>query len=205
MALKNLTPYQGQIDRAARATAHGHRSAVIWLTGLSGAGKSTLAHALESRLFREGCKVYVLDGDNVRHGLCADLGFSLPDRSENIRRVGEAAKLFVDAGLIVIAAFISPLRADRDAVRAKFAEGDFLEVFCSASLPVCEGRDVKGLYQKARSGEVPEFTGVTSPYEVPECPEHVARTGDKPLNNCVDELVAMLGDRGIVSNECLRS
>jgi adenylylsulfate kinase len=204
MTQRNLTPYQSQIDRAARASAYGHRSAVIWLTGLSGAGKSTLAHALEHRLHRGGCKVYVLDGDNVRHGLCADLGFSLPDRSENIRRVGEAARLFVDAGLIVITAFISPLRADRDAVRAKFAEGDFLEVFCSASLPVCEERDVKGLYQRARSGEVPDFTGVSSPYEEPESPEHVAGTGDKPLRDCVNELVEMLEGRGIVSTETLR-
>ena len=171
---------------------------MLWFTGLSGAGKSTLAHALEQRLHHFGCSTYVLDGDNVRDGLCSDLGFNLDDRTENIRRVGEAARLFMDAGILVITAFISPLRKDREAVRSKFEEGDFMEIHCSAALSVCEGRDVKGLYRRAREGEVSEFTGISSPYEAPEAPEYVADTGSLSLEACVDGIVSMLWARGIL-------
>lgn len=195
---RNLTPQAGLISRQDREKAQGHRGAVLWLTGLSGAGKSTLAHALEQRLHTDGFRTYVLDGDNVRDGLCSDLGFSLTDRTENIRRVGEAAKLFMDAGVLVITAFISPLRMDREEVRAKFDVGDFLEIHCAASLTVCEARDVKGLYRRARLGELSDFTGISSPYEPPLAPEHVAETGATTLESCVEDIVQMLVARGIL-------
>jgi len=197
---RNLTRHEGLVTRKHREQAQGHKSAVLWLTGLSGAGKSTLGHALEQRLFANGCRTYVMDGDNVRHGLCSYLGFSLDDRSENIRRIGESAKLFMDAGVIVITAFISPLRADRDRVRAMFSEGEFFEIYCAAPLAVCEGRDVKGLYKKARSGEVSEFTGISSPYESPLAPEFVAETGSLSLEACVDGIVDLLKRKQILGN-----
>ncbi len=138
------------------------------LPGLSGSGKSTLAHAVEETLHQQGCHTFVLDGDNVRHGLCGDLGFSSKDREENIRRIGEMAKLFMEAGVIVLTAFISPYRADRERVRGIVEHGDFIEIYCDASIEVCEARDVKGMYKKARAGLIPEFTGISSPYEVPK-------------------------------------
>jgi adenylylsulfate kinase len=196
--LRNLTPQAGLVSREDRERTQSHKGAVLWLTGLSGAGKSTLAHALEQRLHQGGCRTYVLDGDNVRDGLCSDLGFSLEHRSENIRRVGEAAKLFMEAGILVITAFISPLRKDREAVRAQFAPGDFLEIYCAAPLDVCERRDVKGLYRRARAGELLEFTGISSPYESPGAPEHVAETGARPLDQCVEGIVGMLRARAIL-------
>lgn len=198
--LRNLTPQKGFVFRADRERQRGHRAAVIWLTGLSGAGKSTIAHALEQRLHHGGYCCYVLDGDNVRDGLCSDLGFNLEDRTENIRRVGEAAKLFMDAGVLVITAFISPLRKDRDAVRAKFEAGDFIEVYCAASLSVCEHRDVKGLYRRAREGKVREFTGISSPYEAPVSPECVVDTGSLSLEVCVDGIMSVLAGRGILGD-----
>ena len=196
--LRNLTPQAGLVSRQDRERSQRHKGAVLWLTGLSGAGKSTLAHALEQRLHEDGCRTYVLDGDNVRDGLCSDLGFSLEHRSENIRRVGEAAKLFMDAGILVITAFISPLRKDRETVRSQFAPGDFIEIYCAAPLDVCERRDVKGLYRRARAGELAEFTGISSPYESPRTPEHVAETGILPLTQCVEGIVGMLADRKIL-------
>ena len=202
---KNIILHEGFVTREQREQAQGHKSAVLWLTGLSGAGKSTLGYALEQRLFAEGCRTYVMDGDNVRHGLCSDLGFSLDDRRENIRRIGESAKLFMDAGVIVITAFISPLRVDRDRVRALFSDGEFFEIYCAASLAVCEGRDVKGLYKKARSGEVSEFTGISSPYESPLAPEFVAETESLSLEACVDGIVNLLRRRQILGNALNRT
>ena len=166
-ASTNIAWHHASVDRNARAEQRGHRSAILWFTGLSGAGKSTLANAVNQALFERGLATYVLDGDNIRHGLCKDLGFSDADREENIRRIGEVAKLFLDSGVIVLTAFVSPFRADRDKARALVEDGDFLEIFCSADLSVCEERDTKGLYAKARAGEIKEFTGISSPYEAP--------------------------------------
>lgn len=193
---KNISWHEGDIERADRENAHGHRGAIMWFTGLSGSGKSTLARALEKALFERGCRVYVLDGDNVRHGLNRDLGFSPEDRTENIRRIGEVARLFVDSGALVLTAFISPYREDRDAVRALGDDGDFIEVHVDCALGVCEERDPKGLYQKARSGEIPNFTGISAPYEAPEDPEVVVRTDRDSLEDCVDQLVDYLQQEG---------
>ena len=194
----NIVWHQASVNRDARAEQRGHRSAILWFTGLSGAGKSTLANAVNQALFERGLATYVLDGDNVRHGLCRDLGFSDADREENIRRIGEVAKLFLDSGVIVLTAFVSPFRADRDKARALVGEGDFLEIFCSADLSVCEERDTKGLYAKARAGEIKEFTGISSPYEAPEHPELSVDTGAGELETCVNEVVAALVSRGII-------
>ncbi|MDF5425985.1 adenylyl-sulfate kinase, partial [Vibrio parahaemolyticus] len=162
------------------------KPAVLWFTGLSGAGKSTVAGALENRLAALGYHTYLLDGDNVRHGLCSDLGFSEQDRRENIRRIGELAKLMADAGLIVLSAFISPHRAERKLVRDLLPEGEFIEVYVNASLEVCEGRDPKGLYRKARAGEIPNFTGIDSEYQAPENPEIDLPAGEKSVDELVD-------------------
>lgn len=172
----NITLSQGLVPRERRVAALGQRGATLWLTGLSGAGKSTIAHALEAALIERGRTAYVLDGDNLRYGLNSDLGFSPEDRAENIRRVGEVARLFVDANLFAITAFISPYRADRARVRALHAPGDFIEIFVNCSIEECERRDTKGLYAKARRGEVAEFTGVSAPYEAPDHPELVLET-----------------------------
>jgi len=194
----NIVWHQASVNRDARAEQRGHRSAILWFTGLSGAGKSTLANAVNQALFERGLATYVLDGDNVRHGLCRDLGFSDADREENIRRIGEVAKLFLDSGVIVLTAFVSPFRADRDKARALVGEGDFLEIFCSADLSVCEERDTKGLYAKARAGDIKEFTGISSPYEAPEHPELSVDTGAGELETCVNEVVSALESRGII-------
>jgi len=196
----NVVWHQAAVARSDREQANGHRSAVLWFTGLSGAGKSTLAHAVEERLHAMGAKTFVIDGDNVRHGLCGDLSFSDADRVENIRRVGEVAKLFVEAGLLTLTAFISPFRSDRARVRALLGDGDFIEVYCRTSLDVCESRDVKGLYAKARAGEIPAFTGISSPYEEPESPEIVADTGSLPLQECVDQVINYLTQSGIIES-----
>ncbi|MDH4329612.1 MAG: adenylyl-sulfate kinase, partial [Nitrospira sp.] len=157
-ASANVVWHHATVTRARRETQNGHRSAVLWFTGLSGSGKSTLAHAVEERLHQRGCRSFVLDGDNVRHGLCGDLGFSAQARQENIRRIGEMAKLFMEAGVIVLTAFISPYRADRERVRGMVEQGDFIEIYCDAPIEVCEARDVKGMYKKARAGQIAEFT-----------------------------------------------
>lgn len=188
----NVVWHHATVTRSRRETLNGHRGVILWFTGLSGAGKSTIAHALEERLHMMGCRTFVFDGDNVRHGLCGDLGFSVVDRTENIRRVGEMVKLFLDAGVIALTAFISPLRSDRRRVRQLVGEGDFIEVYCRCSLDVCEARDVKGLYKKARAGEIKEFTGISSPYEEPETPELVLDTDKHTLDECVDQLVEYL-------------
>lgn len=198
----NVVWHQGSVDRERREELNGHRGQVIWFTGLSGAGKSTIAHAVEERLFGLGCRTYVLDGDNVRHGLCGDLGFSIEDRHENIRRIGEVAKLFVDAGVIVLTAFISPLRSDRDRVRELIGD-DFNEVYCACPISECERRDVKGMYKRARAGEIKEFTGISSPYEEPLDPELVVDSSELSVDECVDAVVKLLVGRGVISESAV--
>jgi adenylylsulfate kinase len=194
----NTVWHHATVTRSRREQLNGHRGAVLWHTGLSGAGKSTLAHAVEERLHQLGCRTYVLDGDNVRHGLCGDLGFSAKDRDENIRRIGEVSKLFVEAGIIVLTAFISPYRAERGRVRSLMPHGDFFEIYCRCPLEVCEQRDVKGLYKRARGGEIKDYTGVSSPYEEPEKPELVVDTDRLSLEESVSAVLALLAERGIV-------
>lgn len=195
----NIRWHESLVSRAQREQLNGHKSAILWFTGLSGAGKSTLAHAVEEALHRHHCRTFVFDGDNVRHGLCADLGFSAEDRVENIRRVGEMSKLFIEAGVIALTAFISPFLADRERVRALVSPGDFIEIYCRCPLEVCEQRDVKGLYAKARQGLIKDFTGISSPYEPPEHPELVVETGRVPLSDCVEQVLALLRERGIIT------
>ena len=185
----SITSHVARVDREQR---HGHPGRIVWLTGLSGAGKSTLAMALERQLFDACRNVYVLDGDIVRGGLCSDLGFSPDDRVENIRRIGEVARIMADAGLLVIVAFISPFRADRDRVRAGMPLGRFTEVHVSTPLEVCEQRDTKGLYAKARAGELSDFTGISSPYEAPESPEVRLPTEQLSVDQCVNRIMAVL-------------
>ena len=197
----NIVWHEASVDRQARASQRGHSSSILWFTGLSGSGKSTLANAVNAALFERGLATYVLDGDNIRHGLCKDLGFSDADREENIRRIGEVAKLFLDAGVIVLTAFVSPFRADRDKARALVAEGDFLEIHCAADLAVCESRDPKGLYAKARAGQIKEFTGISSPYEAPEKPELCLDTGAQDLEQCVAAVINLLEERGVLKAE----
>ena len=192
----NITWHEGHTTRAERESLLGQRGVTVWLTGLSGSGKSTVAVAAEHALVQRGRLAYVLDGDNIRHGLNSNLGFSPEDRTENIRRIGEVAKLFTDSGIIVFTSFISPYRADRDAVRALMADGDFVEVHVDASLETCEGRDVKGLYQKARAGEIPEFTGISAPYEAPEKPELVLDTNTQTIEESAAALVGHLEKNG---------
>ncbi|HED17068.1 MAG TPA: adenylyl-sulfate kinase [Gammaproteobacteria bacterium] len=193
----NVVWHSATVTRERREKLHGHKSAVLWFTGLSGAGKSTLAHVLEEQLHQRACSTYVFDGDNVRHGLCGDLSFSEQDRVENIRRIGEMAKLFCNAGILALTAFISPFRIDRKKVRDLVGD-DFIEIFCDCSLDVCESRDVKGLYKKARKGEIPEFTGISSPYEAPENPEISLDTGTQPLEDCVQQIIDYLESREIL-------
>lgn len=197
----NIVWHHSLVSREQRERRNGHKSFVLWFTGLSGAGKSTLAHRVEELLFEKGCRTYVFDGDNVRHGLCADLGFSAEDRRENIRRIGEMSKLFVDAGVIALTAFISPFRRDRELVRGLMGPGDFIEIYCDAPLEVCERRDVKGLYRRARAGEIPEFTGISSPYEAPEHPEIVVRTGEDGLDECARRILRYLKENGKIDLE----
>ena len=195
----NLTWHGGQVGRADRERVLSQRGATVWLTGLSGSGKSTIAVAVEAELVRRGKLAYVLDGDNVRHGLNKNLGFSPADRTENIRRIAEVAKLFTDCGVLVFTSFISPYRADRDAARTLFADGDFVEVYAAADVATCEGRDPKGLYQKARAGQIPEFTGISAPYEAPEAPELVLDTARQSPEESVAALIAYLEGKGYLS------
>lgn len=194
----NLVWHLATVTRSRRETQNGHRGAILWFTGLSGAGKSTLAHAVEEELYLRGCRTFVLDGDNVRHGLCGDLGFSPEARVENIRRVGEMAKLFMEAGVIVLAAFISPYQTERERVRGMVEHGDFIEIYCNSPIEICEQRDVKGMYKKARAGQIAEFTGISSPYEVPENAELVVSTGCAELEKCVLQVMKLLTQRGII-------
>ncbi|MCW8829566.1 MAG: adenylyl-sulfate kinase [Gammaproteobacteria bacterium] len=200
MKSSNVVWHHASITRADREAQNGHKGAILWFTGLSGSGKSTLAHEVEVALHHQGCRTIVLDGDNVRHGLCGDLGFCDEDRQENIRRIGEMAKLFAEAGVIVLTAFISPFRQDRARVR-NLAPDDFIEIHCDCDISVCEERDVKGLYQKARAGEIKDFTGISSPYEAPEQPEIKVNTGAAPLGECVAKIVEHLKQTGITGLE----
>lgn len=192
----NTVWHHATVTRQRRAQLNEHQSVVLWFTGLSGAGKSTLAHALEESLYQMGYHTFVLDGDNVRHGLCGDLGFSNEGRVENIRRISEVAKLFLEAGIIVLTAFISPFRADRAKARSLIG-ADFVEIYCSCPLDICEQRDVKGLYQRARKGEIKEFTGISSPYEAPDKPELSVETGHHTIEACVNDVLEYLVQRGV--------
>jgi adenylylsulfate kinase len=196
---ENITWHESQVERGDRESIVGQHGVTIWLTGLSGSGKSTIAVAAERELINRGRLAFVLDGDNVRHGLNNNLGFSPEDRTENIRRIGEVSKLFTEAGVIVFSSFISPYRSDRDAVRALNGAGDFVEVYVDASLETCEGRDVKGLYKKARAGEIPEFTGISAPYEAPESPELVLDTNRQSVEESVGKLVEYLEAKGYLA------
>jgi adenylylsulfate kinase len=193
----NIVWHAGAVTRADREKLNGHRGCTVWLTGLSGSGKSTIAVELEKHLWTRGVRAYILDGDNIRHGLNKNLGFSPEDRTENIRRIGEVAKLFTDAGITAVTAFISPYRADRDQVRALMPE-DFIEVYVDCPLEVCEQRDVKGLYQKARAGQIKEFTGISAPYEAPAKAELTIRTHQQSVEDSAKQILGYLEGRGIV-------
>ena len=191
--------HQASVSHENRTQLNGHKPAVLWFTGLSGSGKSTVANAVDLMLHQLSAKTYVLDGDNIRHGLNGDLGFSDKDRVENIRRIGEVAKLFVDSGLLVSSAFISPFVADREMVRKQLLEGQFIEVFVDTPLSICESRDPKGLYKKARAGEIKNFTGIDSAYEVPASPEVHIKTAEKSIEECAKQVVEYLKVRGYLS------
>ncbi len=190
----NIIPHDHKIDKLSRSKIKGHKPKLIWFTGLSGSGKSTLAGKLEEEFFKRGVHTYMLDGDNIRLGLNKDLGFSLDDRTENIRRIAEVSKLFIDAGLVVLAAFVSPLRKDRDFVRSLFSEEEFVEVFVDCPLEVCEQRDTKGLYAKARRGEIKDFTGISSPFEAPIQSEFTIKTNKNDVTNSLKAILDHLKD-----------
>ncbi|MDO6720005.1 adenylyl-sulfate kinase [Psychrosphaera sp. 1_MG-2023] len=194
----NVVWHLQSISAVQRSEANGHKSAVLWYTGLSGSGKSTVANAVDQKLFERGCHTYVLDGDNVRHGLNGDLTFSDKDRVENIRRIGEVSKLFVDSGLLVSTAFISPFASDRKMVRDQLPADKFVEVFIDTPIEICEQRDPKGLYKKARNGEIKNFTGIDSAYDIPESPEVHLKTANKSIEACADEVVAKLVELGLI-------
>ena len=194
----NVTWFNGYVNREDREKAHGHKGAVIWVTGLSASGKSTIAHIVEKQLHEKGCSTYVLDGDNVRHGLCADLTFCPEDRAENIRRIGEMVRLFVDAGIIVLTAFISPYRQDRHQVRSLLSDGQFLEIHVDCPPEICATRDQKGIYQKAQAGIIKEFTGISAPYEPPENPELVIQSHEEDAKAAATKVVDMIEKCGVV-------
>jgi adenylylsulfate kinase len=194
----NLTWHDSTVSKNERYLMNGHKSCVLWFTGLSGSGKSTLANAVDHALYNEQYRSYVLDGDNIRHGLNGDLSFQPEDRKENIRRIGEVAKLFVDSGQIVSSAFISPYREDRDLVRKMFEEDEFIEIYLNCPIQVCENRDPKGLYKKARKGEISDFTGISSPYEAPINPEIIIQTANMSLEQSVAKILAYLKDEKIL-------
>ncbi len=196
----NVFWHASRVDRQMRQKRNKHKSFVLWFTGLSGSGKSTIAYAIEHELFQRGSSVVVLDGDNIRHGLCSDLGFSPQDRFENMRRVGEAAKLFVESGSIVLAAFVSPYLDDRERVRSRLPHGDFYEVYCECDLSVCESRDPKGLYERARKGEIDNFTGISAPYEEPIKPDMVVNSGTMTVEEEVELIFSRLEAKGLVSS-----
>lgn len=189
---ENVVWHQATVTRERREELNGHKSFVLWFTGLSGSGKSTIAHAVEEQLYQMGCHTFVFDGDNVRHGLCSDLGFGEDERKENIRRIGEMTHLFVQAGVIAMTAFISPFRSERKRVRDLFNPGEFIEVYCECNLETCEQRDVKGLYAKARAGLIPNYTGISSPYETPESAEVTVNTDKETLDESVTKVLDYL-------------
>ena len=196
----NVTWHAHTVSKEERCKLNGHKGAVLWFTGLSACGKSTIANEVDFKLNQRGKHTYVLDGDNIRMGLKKNLGFSAEDRAENIRRIGEVAKLFASAGTITLTAFISPYRADRDKVREIMPAGEFIEVYVNASLETCEKRDPKGLYKKARAGEIKNFTGISDPYEAPEKAELILDSDNKDINQLADEVIAYLEKQGILSN-----
>ena len=195
---KNITLHQSTVTKRDRYYTNGHKSCVLWFTGLSGSGKSTLANAVDYALFQQHIKSYVLDGDNIRHGLNSDLGFGIEDRKENIRRIGEVAKLLIDSGQIVSTAFISPFREDRDIVRNMLEAEEFIEIYLSCPIQVCENRDPKGLYKKARIGEISDFTGISSPYEPPYHPEITIETNHLTIRKSVDIIMGYLKEKKIL-------
>jgi adenylylsulfate kinase len=195
----NVTWHDHRVSSAHRKKLKGHRGAILWFTGLSGCGKSTIANTVDHMLHEMGKHTYLLDGDNIRMGLNKNLGFSAEDRAENIRRIGEVAKLFADAGMITLTAFISPYKVDRDAVRARMQDGEFVEVYVNASLETCEARDPKGLYKKARAGEIKGFTGIDDPYEAPENAELVLDSDKKGIDDLAGEVVDYLDSKGYLS------
>ncbi len=201
MHSSNTVQHRATVSRSRREQQNKHRSVIIWYTGLSGSGKSTVAHAVEEKLHLAGCRTFVFDGDNVRHGLCANLSFSEDDRHENIRRIGEMAKLFIEAGVIAMTAFISPFRADREGVRALVSENDFIEIYCDSPLEICEERDVKGLYKRARAGEIKNYTGISSPYEAPENPDLILDTAGDSVETNVGKVLNFLEERHIFSRK----
>lgn len=196
----NVVWHRATVTRSHREKLNQHKSVILWFTGLSGSGKSTIAHAVEEALYQSGHLTFVMDGDNVRHGLSSDLGFSDTDRQENIRRVAEVAKLMLEVGVITLTAFISPFAAERNLARSLVQNGDFIEIHCLCDLEICEQRDVKGLYKKARRGEIKHFTGISSPYEAPEKPELQLDTGINSLQDCVDNVLSLLKQRSIIAD-----
>ncbi|AFI27728.1 MULTISPECIES: adenylyl-sulfate kinase [unclassified Bacillus (in: firmicutes)] len=194
----NIIWHPAAISKSDRQSLNGHQSCVLWFTGLSGSGKSVLANAVDEKLYRRGIQSYVLDGDNIRHGLNKDLGFQTGDRIENIRRIGEVAKLFVDSGQMILTAFISPFREDRDMVRALFPKDEFFEIYVKCPLHVCEQRDPKGLYKKARNGEIKHFTGIDSPYEAPISPDFIIESDQISISDGADLIINELQNRGII-------
>ena len=193
-----IIPHKSIITKKERQKLNGHRSFILWFTGLSGSGKSTIAHRVEEELYKRGVRTYVLDGDNIRTGLNKDLGFSKEDREENIRRIGEVAKLFVDAGIVVLTAFISPYRKDRNFVRSIVGEKEFVEIYVKCPLEVCEKRDAKGLYKKAREGIIKQFTGIDDPYEEPENPEIVVETDKMSVDECVKKILNYIDENELL-------
>ncbi len=198
MRSDNTIWHSATVTRARREKLNNHKSVAVWFTGLSGSGKSTLAHTVEEALHQLGCRTYVFDGDNVRHGLCADLGFSAKDREENIRRIGEMVRLFLDAGVMALTAFISPFTRDREFVRQLVTPQNFVEIYCRCPIEVCESRDVKDLYRKARAGEISEFTGISSPYEEPSNPDLVLNTDSATLEACKESVLDLLARKGVI-------
>lgn len=198
---KNIVWHNATVTRQRREELNRHRGIVLWFTGLSGSGKSTLAHTVEDELHKMGCRTFVFDGDNVRHGLCSDLGFNENDRSENIRRIGEMVKLFMEAGVISLTAFISPMRKDRHRVRDLLDKDEFIEIYCKCPIEICEERDVKGLYKKAREGKIENFTGISAPYEEPEQPDITIDTSVMPLNEAAQTIVEYLVRKSVINRK----
>jgi len=198
--MKNVVWHHATVTRQRRNTQNKHKSVVIWFTGLSGSGKSTLAHAVEEELHQIGCRTIVLDGDNIRHGLCSDLDFGDESRKENIRRIGEVAKLFIESGVITLTAFISPFKEERDKVRKLLADEGLIEIYVKCPISVCEARDVKGMYKKAKANEIKNFTGISSPYEAPENPDLILDTDKESLDESVDKVLNLLIHRKVINN-----
>ncbi len=195
----NIVWHHVRVTREMREALNKHRSVLVWFTGLPSSGKSTIAHGVEEVLFSNGCRTYVFDGDNVRHGLCSDLGFSKEDRKENLRRIAEMSRLFIDAGIIVLAAFVSPFREDREMIKNIVGRGDFIEIYCKCPVDVCELRDPKNHYKKAKMGEIKEFTGVSSPYEEPLNPELILNTADVSVETNIKNVINLLIKRNIIN------